>query len=69
MWLTGSAFFHLGLPGDSEVKNLPDSSGDLGSISGVGRSPEEGNILAWEIPWTEEPGKLQPMVLQESDPT
>ena len=22
------------------------------------------NILAWRIPWTEEPGKLQSMVLQ-----
>ena len=24
-------------------------------------------ILAWKILWTEEPGGLQPMVLQESD--
>ena len=27
------------------------------------------SILAWEIPWTEEPGGLQSMVLQESDMT
>ena len=27
------------------------------------------NILAWEIPGTEEPGRLQPMGLQESDTT
>ena len=27
------------------------------------------NILAWEIPWTEEPGRLQPMGSQESDTT
>ena len=27
------------------------------------------NILAWEIPWTEEPGELQPMGLQVSDMT
>ena len=26
-------------------------------------------ILAWRIPWTEEPGGLQPMALQESDVT
>ena len=26
-------------------------------------------ILAWEIPWTEEPGGLQPMRLQELDMT
>ena len=41
----------------------------LGSIPGLGRFPGEGNgnhstILAWKIPWTEEPGGLQPM---ESD--
>ena len=34
------------------------------SISGSRRSPGEGNgnhssILAWKIPWTEEPGRLQ----------
>ena len=39
-------------------------AGDAGSISGSGRSPGEGNgthsnILAWEIPWTEEPDRLQ----------
>ena len=27
------------------------------------------SILAWRIPWTEEPDGLQPMVLQESDTT
>ena len=27
------------------------------------------NILAWEILWTEEPGELQSMGLQESDMT
>ena len=25
------------------------------------------NILAWRIPWTEEPGGLQPMVSEELD--
>ena len=40
--------------------------GDLSSIPGSGRSPGEGmathsSILAWEIPWTEEPGGLQSM--------
>ena len=25
------------------------------------------SILAWRIPWTEEPGRLQSMGLQESD--
>ena len=27
------------------------------------------NILTWEIPWTEEPGGLQPMQSQESEMT
>ena len=27
------------------------------------------SILAWKIPWTEEPGGLQSMGLQESDTT
>ena len=50
-------------------KNPPANAGvagDAGSISGSGRSPGEGNgnlpsILAWKIPWTEEPGGLQSM--------
>ena len=36
---------------------------DVDSFPGLGRSPEEGmvthsSILAWRIPWTEEPGGL-----------
>ena len=48
------------------VKNLPANAGDIrdvGSTSGWGRFPGEGHgnplhILAWKIPWTEEPGGL-----------
>ena len=48
------------------VKNLPAMPGDLGSIHGSGRYPGEGNgnsnpLLAWKIPWTEEPDGLQSM--------
>ena len=49
------------------VKRLPTYNvGDLGSIPGSGRSPGEGNAthsstLAWKIPWTEDPGRLQSM--------
>ena len=37
--------------------------GDLGSVPGLGRSLEKGmaihfSVLAWRIPWTEEPGGL-----------
>ena len=50
--------------------NLPANAGEAGLITGVGRSLEEeelathSSILAWEIPWTEEPGGLQSMGLQ-----
>ena len=42
---------------------------DIGWIIGSGRSPGEGNathssILAWEIPWREEPGGLWSMESQ-----
>ena len=56
------------------VKNLPakqkkqDGEGD-GSICGFGRSPggepaTHSSILAWRIPWTEEPAGLQALGLQ-----
>ena len=49
------------------AKNPPANAGDagdIGSIPGLGRSPGEGNgnplqYSCWEIPWTEEPGRLQ----------
>ena len=49
------------------VKNPPVNAGDkrdAGSIPGPGRSLEKEmaahfSILAWRIPWTEEPGGLQ----------
>ena len=57
--------------GGSVVKNLPANAIDLGSIPGSGRPLEkemttQSSILAWEIPWTEEPGGLQSMGLQKS---
>ena len=52
------------------------NGGDPGSIPGSGRSPGEetathSSILAWEIPWTEEPGgpHSQESGSQESDVT
>ena len=58
-------------PGGSVVKNLPANAGDTGLTPVSGRSPGEGNgthssILAWIIPWTEEPGKPQSMGLQRN---
>ena len=48
------------------INILPANPGDMGSILGLGRSPGEGNsnplqYSCWEIPWTEEPGRLQSM--------
>ena len=46
------------------VNSLPTNAEDTGSIPGLGRSLEEEmatSILAWKIPWTQEPGRLQSM--------
>ena len=56
----------MGFPGGSNGKESAYNAGDPGSIPGSGRSPGEGNgndssILAWKIPWTGEPGRLQSM--------
>ena len=52
------------------AKNSPanaEDTRDTGSISGLGRSPGEGNgnplqYSCQEIPWTEKPGRLNPWV-------
>ena len=51
------------------VKYLPANAGDAVQSLGWEDAQEKemathSNILAWEIPWTEEPGKLQSMGLQ-----
>ena len=56
----------MGFPGGSVLKNPPANAGDMGLIPELGRYPEEemathSSILASEIPWTEEPGRLQSM--------
>ena len=52
----------MGFPSGSVVKNLPASTGDVGSLGGEDALQEEmathSSILAWKIPWTEEPGRL-----------
>ena len=57
---------YVGFPGGTVVKNPSANAGDTreaGSIPGSGRSLEKGmathsSILAWRIPWTEEPGGI-----------
>ena len=73
-WWKGGLRAPKGFPGGSDGKESAWNAGDLYSIPGLGRSPGEGNgyplqythssILAWRIPWTEEPGRLQSMGLQ-----
>ena len=52
----------LGLPWWPKGKESAGNARDVGLIPGSGRFPAEGNgyphssILAWRIPWTEEPG-------------
>ena len=63
-------FFHFngGFPGGSVVKNPPANAGDTGdAVRSLGREDplEKGmavhsSILAWRIPWTEEPGGYSP---------
>ena len=66
-----------GLPWWLRAKESPCSSGaveDPGSIPGSGRPLEKemathSSILAWEIPWTEEPGGLQSIGSQRAGHT
>ena len=58
------------------VKNPPANARDIRDVRSLGRGDplEKGmathsSTFAWEIPWTEEPGRLQSMESQESDMT
>ena len=61
--------FYMDFLGGTSGKEPTCNAGDVRdaqSIPGLGRSPGEGNathssILAWRIPWTEEPAGLQSM--------
>ena len=55
-----------GFPGGSDSKESACNAGDPGSIPGQEDPWEKkmathSSILAWRIPWTEEPGGLQSM--------
>ena len=55
---------HLGFPGGSVIKNPPVNAEDRARSLGQEDPLEEkmathSSILAWEMPWTEEPGGLQ----------
>ena len=67
----------MGFPEGSVVKNLPtmQETQELWVQSPGGEDPlEEGvathsSVLAWRIPWTEEPGVYSPWGLEELDTT
>ena len=73
--LTVTQFFFFfvgwskGFPGGSDGKESACNEGDLSSIPGLEDPLEKAmathsSILAWRIPWTEEPGGLESMGLQ-----
>ena len=64
--LPHSSGFPWWLSSEGSACNAGDLSGDGGSIPGKEDSLEKemathSSILAWTIPWTEEPGGLQSM--------
>ena len=64
----------MGLPGGSDGKESACNAGDLGLMTGLGRSLGGGHgnsiplFLPGESPWTEEPGGLQSMGSQTVGP-
>ena len=56
----------ISLPWWLSGKDLSANAGDMGSVSGLGRSNAErnGNPFAWKIQFAKEPCGLQTMVLQ-----
>ena len=64
----------VGFPGGSVIKNPPAVQETWVQFLGLEDPLEEvmathSSILAWRIPWTEEPGELQSMGHKESDTT
>ena len=59
------AFGCLGFPGGASGKEPPANAGDIRDAGGEDPLEEcvapHSSILASRIPWTEEPGRLQPM--------
>ena len=54
------------------VKNLPANAADLARGREDPLEKEmaaHSNVLAWEIPWTEQPGSYNPWEARESDMT
>ena len=69
-WIWPLSLSYLEFPGDSVVKNLPANAGQIWLLGQEKPLEKEmtthSSILAWEIAWTEEPGRLQSIGLQMS---
>jgi len=57
----------MGFPGDLLVKNLPANAEQM-QVQSLGREDllqkemaTHSSMLTWEVPWTEEPGRLPSM--------
>ena len=64
--ITHMLLYSYDFPGGSDSKASVYNAGDPGSIPGSGSSLEKAmaphsSTIAWKIPWTEEPGRLQSM--------
>ena len=65
------SFFGVSFPGGLEGKASACNAGDPRSVPAVRKIPLEkematpSSTLAWKIPWTEEPGRLQSMGSQK----
>ena len=69
--MRNTIMFPKAFPGAQWQMNVPANAGDVGLIPGLGRSLAEGSgacrrkthssVLAWESPWSKEPGGLQLM--------
>ena len=58
---------HSGREVSRAVTGSPEE--DLQGEEGLGTVAAHSSVLAWRIPWTEEPGGLQSMGCKESDTT
>ena len=75
MWLLALASPFQGFPNDTRVNSLPANAADKETqVSSLGQEDSleqamatHSSILAWRIPWTEEPGGLQPIGLHRVD--
>ena len=61
----GMVNFYGGFPGGSDSKESAYNAGDLDWEDSLEEGmPTYSSILAWRLPWTEDPGRLQSVRLQ-----